>query len=86
MKTSIWQIDKRKLNKTNLYLYSDFIKKKYKINSQNDFNKIWKWSVTNPQKFWKSIWEFTKVKGNIGNFVIKKSDIFYKNKCFSDAK
>ena len=86
MKTSIWQIDKRKLNKTNLYLYSDFIKKKYKINSQNDFNKIWKWSVTNPQKFWKSIWEFTKVKGNIGNFVIKKSDIFYKNKFFSDAK
>ncbi len=86
MKTSIWQIDKRKLYKTNLYLYSDFIKKKYKINSQNDFNKIWKWSVKNPQKFWKSIWEFTKVKGNIGNFVIKKSDIFYKNKFFSDAK
>ena len=86
METHLWKINKKKLNKTNLALYSNFIKKKYKINSQNDFNKIWKWSVTNPQKFWKSIWEFTKVKGNIGNFVIKKSDIFYKNKFFSDAK
>ena len=86
METHLWKINKKKLNKTNLALYSNFIKKKYKINLSNDFNKIWKWSIDNPQFFWKSIWDFTKVKGDLGNTLLKKSNIFYKNKFFPDSK
>ena len=86
MKTYLWKINKGKLNKTNLALYSNFIKKKYKVNSGNDFNKIWKWSVDNPKIFWKSIWDFTKVKGDLGNTLLKESNIFYKNKFFPDTK
>jgi acetoacetyl-CoA synthetase len=86
METSIWQIDKEKLNKTNLYLYSDFVKKEYKINSQNNFNKIWQWSVESPQNFWKSIWDFTKIKGSLGKVFLQESNIFYKNKFFPDSK
>ena len=86
METYLWKINKEKLNKTNLALYSDFIKKNYKINSGNDFNKIWKWSVENPKIFWKSIWDFTKVKGDLGNILLKESDIFYKNKFFPDTR
>jgi len=86
METYLWKINKEKLNKTNLALYSDFIKKNYKINSGNDFNKIWKWSVENPKIFWKSIWDFTKVKGDLGNILLKESDIFYNNKFFPDAR
>ena len=86
METYLWKINKEKLNKTNLALYSDFIKKNYKINSGNDFNKIWKWSVKNPKIFWKSIWDFTKVKGDLGNILLKESDIFYNNKFFPDAR
>jgi acetoacetyl-CoA synthetase len=63
MDSYLWKLNKEKLNKTNLTLYSNFIKKKYKINLSDDFNEIWKWSVDNTQDFWKSIWEFTKVKG-----------------------
>jgi len=86
MKTYLWKIDKEKQKKTNLALYSNFIKKKYKINTGNDFNKIWKWSVDNPQIFWKSIWNFTKVKGNLGDTLLKESNIFYKNRFFPNAK
>ena len=86
METYLWKINKEKLNKTNLALYSDFIKKNYKINSGNDFNKIWKWSVKNPKFFWKSIWDFTKVKGDLGNILLKESDIFYNNKFFPDTR
>jgi len=82
MKTYLWKINKEKQKKTNLALYSNFIKKKYKINTGNDFNKIWKWSVDNPQIFWKSIWDFTKVKGVLGKNLLQKSDIFYNNKFF----
>ena len=86
MGTYLWKINKRKLNKTNLALYSNFIKKSYKVNSSNDFNKIWKWSVDNPKFFWKSIWDFTKVKGELGNILLQESDVFFKNKFFYDTR
>ena len=40
METYLWKINKEKQKKTNLALYSNFIKTKYKINAENDFNKI----------------------------------------------
>jgi len=86
MGTYLWKINKRKLNKTNLALYSNFIKKNYKVNSNNNFNKIWKWSVDNPKFFWKSIWDFTKVKGELGKILLQESDIFFKNKFFYDTR
>ena len=86
MSTHIWKINKEELKKTNLAQYSNFIKKNYKFNSNYDFNKIWKWSVNNPEIFWKSIWDFTKVKGDPGNIMLKESDIFYKNKFFPNGK
>ena len=86
MKTYLWKINEEKLNKTNLALYSNFINKKYKIEHDNDFNKIWKWSVDNPKIFWKSIWDFTKVKGTSGKILLQESDIFFKNKFFPEAR
>ena len=86
MENHLWKINKEKLSKTNLVLYSNFIKKQYKINSNNNFNKIWKWSVDHPKMFWESIWNFSRVKGNIGNILLEESDIFYKNKFFPEAK
>ena len=85
METPLWKINKEKLNKTNLALYSDFIKKNYKISSGDNFDKIWKWSVDNPKDFWKSIWQFTKVKGDLGKIILRESNIFFKNKFFPDS-
>ena len=86
METYLWKINKEKLNETNLAKYSDFIKKKYNMDSGNDFNKIWKWSIDNPKFFWKSIWDFTKVKGKLGSNLFRESDIFLKNRFFPDAE
>tara|TARA_B100000686_G_scaffold190259_1_gene196953 strand:- start:1238 stop:3196 length:1959 start_codon:yes stop_codon:yes gene_type:complete len=86
METYLWEINKRKLSKTNLAKYSNFIKKNYEVHSNNDFNKIWQWSIDNPSFFWKSIWEFTKVKGNLGNVLFEKSNVFFKNKFFPYAE
>ncbi len=86
MKTYLWKIDKDKLKKTNLSLFSDFVSKNYKIDFDNDFNKLWKWSVDNTQIFWKSIWDFTKVKGKLGNILLQESKIFFENKFFPNTK
>ena len=86
METYLWKINEHKLSNTNLQKDSDFINKNYKIETNNDYNKIWRWSIENKSAFWKSIWEFTKVKGNFGNIIIQESNIFFKNKFFPDAK
>ena len=86
MKTYLWKIKKDKLAKTNLALYSNFVKKKFNANIENDFSKLWEWSIKNSEVFWKSIWSFTKIKGKMGNILIKKSNKFYKNKFFPEAR
>ena len=86
MKTDVWKLKKEKLSKTNLYLYSNFIRKKFDIDAKYNFNKIWKWSVEKPQIFWRSIWDFTNVKGKPGSIIYKKSKTFHKNKFFPKAK
>ena len=86
MKTYLWKCNKGKLKKTNLALYSAFLKQNYKINLGEDYNKIWRWSVENVNTFWKSIWEFTKVKGTTGKILFEKSGVFHKNKFFPKAK
>ena len=86
MTKHLWTINKEKLNKTNISLYSNFIRQNYKINFNNDFNSLWEWSVDNNEIFWKSIWDFTKVKGSAGSIKLKKSEIFLENKFFPKGK
>tara|TARA_B110000881_G_scaffold647_1_gene451 strand:- start:397 stop:2355 length:1959 start_codon:yes stop_codon:yes gene_type:complete len=86
MKTYLWKINKEKLNKTNIALYSDFLRENYKLNFNNNFSLLWKWSIDHNETFWKSIWNFTKVKGSLGKVFIKKSEVFFKNKFFTDSK
>ena len=86
MVNSIWKLNKKKMAKTNLALYSNFLKKNYKTDLNYNFDKIWKWSIDNPENFWKSVWKFTKVKGILGKISLKKSKIFFKNKFFADSQ
>ena len=86
MSSLLWKLKEEKLNKTNLFSYSSYIKKNFNIDCGNDYNKLWKWSVDNNTDFWNSIWDFTKVKGHKGKIILEKSNIFYKNKFFPDAQ
>ena len=86
MNTYLWKLGAEKLQNTNLFYYCDFLKKKYQLDFEYNFNKLWKWSVESSDIFWKSVWEFTKVEGNLGNILFEKSDIFFKNKFFPDSE
>ena len=86
MNTQLWKIKKEKLEKTNIFLYANFVEKKFKIDVKKNFNNLWRWSVNNPQLFWKSIWDFTKIRGDLGSIFLQKSEVFYKNKFFPDSK
>ncbi len=55
MSSLLWKLKEEKLNKTNLFSYSSYIKKNFNIDCGNDYNKLWKWSVDNNTDFWNSI-------------------------------
>ena len=44
----------------------------------NDFEKLWKWTVENPEVFWSKFWDFSKIIGVKGKEVIRKNEEFYK--------
>ncbi|MDP6440545.1 MAG: acetoacetate--CoA ligase [Pelagibacteraceae bacterium] len=82
----LWKYSDEKSRKSNLFKFENFLKKKYGLSHNNNYEKLWKWTVENSAEFWKSIWEFSNVKGQLGNGLIQFSEIFYKNEFLSDSK
>ncbi len=56
------------------------------LDFKNNFKKIWKWSVENPEIFWSKFWDFSKIIGTKGNIILEKNNIFNKSKFFPDSK
>tara|TARA_E500000331_G_scaffold121247_1_gene118421 strand:- start:1822 stop:3783 length:1962 start_codon:yes stop_codon:yes gene_type:complete len=86
MKKKLWQLRKDKLPKTNIHRYIKFLKKNFNQGINANFEDLWKWSIKEPPSFWKSIWDFTAIQGTVGNILLKRSNIFFKNKFFFNSK
>ena len=82
----LWKCSDSKLKDSNLFKFESFLNKKYSIDYQNDYEQLWKWSINNIEEFWKSIWEFSNVKGKLGKKLFQPSSIFYKNEFLPDSK
>ena len=82
----LWKCSDSKLKDSNLFKFESFLNKKYSIDYQNDYEQLWKWSINNMGEFWKSIWEFSNVKGKLGKKLFQPSSIFYKNEFLPDSK
>ena len=61
------------LNNENLHIY-----KNYQI--------LHEWSVKNKDLFWKSIWHFTKVKGNLNEPIVENEKNFINSKFFNNSE
>ncbi len=78
----LWQPSEKLKDNSLLNDFCRFINFK----SSNDFKKIWKWSIDNPEEFWSKFWDYSKIIGNKGSKVIQKNKAFNKTKFFSDSK
>ena len=63
MSKKLWEASQTKKKYSNLYKYEKFLSKKYNLNIKQNYSRILKWTINNPNKFWSSIWDFTGVKG-----------------------
>ena len=85
MNKILWEAKYKIKKKSNLYEYEKFLKKKYKIKLNCNFSKIHNWSIKNPERFWSSFWEYSKVKGKkIEKFKFNKQ--IFKSKFFIGSK
>ena len=63
MSKKLWEASQTKKKYSNLYKYEKFLSKKYNLNFKQNYSRILKWTINNPNKFWSSIWDFAGVKG-----------------------
>ncbi len=82
MNTILWQPSQQRRENS---LLRDFVKST-DLRSTYNFEKIWKWSVQNPEKFWSELWDYSKIIGDKGKEIILKDKFFNKTKFFPDSK
>jgi len=70
---------------TNFIDYINYLKKN-NLHNYSDYFSLHKWSVNNKEIFWKSIWDFTKIKGKYLSPIINEEDNFIKSTFFKNSK
>jgi acetoacetyl-CoA synthetase len=82
MNNFLWQPSEQKIKESTLLDFTKYINFK----SDNNFKKLWEWSVSNPEKFWSKFWDYSKIIGDKGEEIIRKDKIFNKTKFFPDSR
>ena len=86
MNKKLWEPSKTLKLNSNLLKFEKFISNRFKKNFNGNYEKIHNWTIKNPQSFWNSIWDYSKVKGNKGKNNTKKFSKFYKNTFLNNSK
>ena len=79
MTKKLWEASSAQKKNSFLRKYEEFISKKFNKNFNRKYENILEWSIKNPENFWNSIWDFSRIKGLKGKSKMKKSRIFHKN-------
>ena len=86
MNKKLWEPSEKIKKNSNLFKFEKFLSNKFKKKFNINFEKIHNWSIKNPQNFWDSIWDYSKVKGEKNKNKIKRSSKFYKNIFLPNSK
>jgi len=81
MKKILWEPSEQKIKESTLLDFTKYINFK----SDNNFKKLWEWTISNPEIFWSKFWDYSKIIGDKGTEIIRKDKIFNKTK-FPDSK
>ena len=86
MSKKLWEASQKLKFNSNLYNYEQYISKKYSKKFNQNYSSILKWSISNPGKFWDSVWNYCSIKGQKGKNKLIKSKVFYKTKFLPKSK
>ena len=85
MNKVLWRASKNLISKSNLHRFERFLSKNSDYKISRNYPKLLEWTIKNRNKFWSSVWDFAKVKGE------KKEKFYYskqfiRNKYLSNSK
>ena len=63
MNKVLWRASENLINKSNLQRFERFLSKNFDYKISRNYPKLLEWSIKNRSKFWSSVWDFAKVKG-----------------------
>ena len=86
MGKKLWEASQKLKSNSNLYSFERYLYKKYSKKFNQNYSNILKWSISNPGKFWDSVWDYCNIKGQKGTNKLIKSKVFYKNKFLPKSK
>ena len=66
MDQPLWQPSRERIERANLTAFIRDARQRWNV-GVSDFPSLYKWSVTEPEHFWHSVWSFCKVIGARGN-------------------
>jgi len=82
----LWQATKEQIEKSNLYLFCEYLDEEKFFPLTTDYQKLWKWSIQKPDIFWSAFWDFSNIKGTKGKKIISKNTEFLDCRFFEDSK
>lgn len=82
----LWSPSEDKIKKSELFKFCEFLEHNKIVQVNQNYQKLWQWSVQYPEKFWSTCWDLLNIKGEKGSKIIEHHDIFHKTKFFPDAK
>ena len=72
-------------NKNALRRFIDYLNKNNIFNGYN-YDLLHKWSINNKKKFWRAVWNFTSIIGEIKDPVVEKENDFINSIFFKNSK
>jgi acetoacetyl-CoA synthetase len=72
MNKKLWEPSKILKKNSNLFKFEKFISRKFNKKFNTNYEKIHNWSVKDPDNFWSSVWDYSKVIGHKDKIRSKK--------------
>ena len=70
---------------TNLNDYINYLKK-INLHTYSNYDSLHNWSIKNKDLFWKSIWDFAKIKGDFKSPIVENEHNFINSKFFNNTR
>ena len=75
MNKCLWTPSKKRIEQSKIKSFIQYLVAHYQYpDIQFDYPNLHAWSLTHKESFWKALWEFSKVEGNIGEVILKDGD------------
>ncbi|WP_438996016.1 acetoacetate--CoA ligase [Candidatus Puniceispirillum sp.] len=82
----LWRPDQDILQNAEISKFISFLAQNSTYDGDQDFQKLWQWSVDNSEQFWSILWDWHGVIGSKGDRVLIDADQMPGAKFFPDAK